>query len=270
MLRQINRLWRILATGLCFVIFGLGGILMATLVFPYIALISSTEEIRRTRAQACICWVFGRFVSIMQVLGVITFSSRGIRELQGGNGEILVANHPSLIDIVLLGSLLRQFDCIVKEALWHNPFLGRVVKAAGFIPNTRGGKLVRACEQRLAKGGKLIVFPEGTRSKPDQEIKLQRGAAQISLRTGYPIRLVHISCSPLTLSKGEKWYQSPAVRPHFAIVVGAVIDPHDILIKYKELPKSARHLTEHIKSEFENSVDRNLNIGNNYTLLTTE
>jgi len=243
---------------------------MATLVFPYIALISSTEEIRRTRAQASICWVFGRFVSIMQVLGAITFSSRGITELQGGKGEILVANHPSLIDIVLLGSLLKQFDCIVKEALWHNPFLGRVVKAAGFIPNARGGKLIHACEQRLAKGGKLIVFPEGTRSKPGQKIKLQRGAAQISLRTGYPIRLIHISCSPPFLTKGEKWYQSPAVRPHFAIVVGGAIDPQQILRKYNELPQAARHLTVCIKSELENSVDRNFNIGNNYTLFTIE
>ena len=270
MLRQLLQLPKVLARGTCFVIFGLGGLLMATLVFPFLALVSSTEEIRRTRIQGCICWVFARFVTIMQYLGILTFSVQGLSELQHGKGEILVANHPSLIDIVLIGALLRQFDCIVKEELWHNPVLRGVVKAAGFIPNTRGEKLVQACERRLAKGGKLVVFPEGTRSRPGKPIELRRGAAQISLRTGFPIRLVHISCSPPTLTKGEKWYHSPAVRSHFGIVVGRVIDPQDFLNKYNELPRAARHLTEHMRTELENCVDRNFNIGNKYTLPTTE
>lgn len=270
MFRQLKRSFKILARGVCFVTFGLGGVLMASFVFPIIGLISPTEETRRARIQACICWVFGRFVSFMQFMGILTFSVQGLDKLQHGKGEILVANHPSLIDIVLIGSLLRQFDCIVKEALWHNPVLRGVVKAAGFIPNTRGESLIRACERRLALGGKLIVFPEGTRSRPGKRIELRRGAAQISLRTGFPIRLIHISCVPPTLTKGEKWYHSPAERSHFGIVVGKAIEPEVFLNKYNVLPLAARHLTEFMRTELENSVDRNFDIGNNYTLPMTE
>jgi 1-acyl-sn-glycerol-3-phosphate acyltransferase len=64
-----------------------------------------------------------------------------------------------------------------------------------------------------------VIFPEGTRTTPGQPLKLQRGAANIAVRGGLDVTPVRISCTPLTLGKGEKWYRVPPTRFHMVIVV---------------------------------------------------
>ncbi len=59
---------------------------------------------------------------------------------------IIVANHPSLIDYVLIASQLPQCDCLVKAAIWENPFMKRIVKAAGYIPNQAPIDLCERCK----------------------------------------------------------------------------------------------------------------------------
>ena len=51
---------------------------------------------------------------------------------------LIVANHPSLLDYVILAAELPVCDCIVKRALWHNVFLGGVVRAADYIQRGSG------------------------------------------------------------------------------------------------------------------------------------
>lgn len=254
MVKRANYYWRIFATGCCFSLFGIGGFIMAMTMFPVVILVSRTPEARRNRIQRSICWVFRRFVGVMQTMGVMTFSAVNPEFLRGARSEILVANHPSLIDVVLLGSLLEQFDCIVKTSLWNNIMLRGAVQSADFIPNTSGPELISACEGRLAKGGRLIIFPEGTRTVPGCPMRSHRGAAHIALRTGTPIRFIHISCCPTTLTKGEKWYHSPAVRPHFNLEVGGTIDPRQFRDKHKEMSLAARNLTRYITNVLDNSI----------------
>jgi len=249
MMARLNRAWRIFSTGICFAIFGIGGIIIALALFPIIGIISGNDAAQRKAVQRTICWVFKRFVSIMQFLGVMELTKIGANSLAGAKGEIIIANHPTLIDVVLIGSMLDEFDCIVKEALWQNPALKGVVSAADFIPNSTGDELIQECMNRLAQGRNLIIFPEGPRSVPGKPMKLLRGAAQIALRSGAPLRLIQITCNPPTLGKNEKWYQSPAVKPEFTINVGETLDPNSFMKKYKDFPPAARHLTNKIKLE---------------------
>ncbi|GAA5215103.1 lysophospholipid acyltransferase family protein [Corallincola platygyrae] len=224
MISAIWRVWRMLATGFCFAFFGLGGLFLALLVFPTIALFSRDQVTRRKRVQAAISRSFRFFIGVMRAFGVMTFSAEDIDKLTTDKGTIVVANHPSLIDVILLGAVMPRFDCIVKQALWHNPLLKGVVNAAGFIPNSAGEEVINTCRERLEEGENLVIFPEGTRTVPGQKIKLQRGAAQIAVRTQAPVRLVNIVCSPTTLTKGEKWYDVPPLRPHFRLKVGELVE----------------------------------------------
>ncbi|MCL4113782.1 UNVERIFIED_CONTAM: hypothetical protein GTU68_003982 [Idotea baltica] len=140
----------------------------------------------------------------MKFTGAIDYRIDGAELLRKDRNCIIVANHPSLIDYVLIASQLPQCDCLVKAAIWENPFMKRIVKAAGYIPNQAPDDLLERCEERFSRGNVLLVFPEGTRTTPGIEPSLQRGAAQIATRTQTDLRVIHITVSPTFLTKEKK------------------------------------------------------------------
>jgi 1-acyl-sn-glycerol-3-phosphate acyltransferase len=91
--------------------------------------------------------------------------------------------------------------------------------------------MLTRCQNSMAAGFPLIVFPEGTRSTPGAEPVFQRGAANIAIRCGVDILPVLITCNPPTLLKGDPWYKIPARKPRFAVEVlspmtaRSVVDP---------------------------------------------
>ena len=70
---------------------------------------------------------------------------------------------------------MPEVDCIVKQALWRNVFLRWPVYWAGYISNATGEGLVAACAAALREDRSLMVFPEGTRTRPGQPLAFQRG-----------------------------------------------------------------------------------------------
>jgi 1-acyl-sn-glycerol-3-phosphate acyltransferase len=152
-------------------------------------------------------------------------------EVDGGDrlrecgGSLVLANHPTLIDVVALVSLMPSTSCVVKEALRDDPFLGGVVRSAGYLSNSDADGLVEDCARDLRAGRPLIVFPEGTRTWPGTPLRFLRGAAYIALRSGAPVLPVLIDCQPSTLTRKEKWYQIPA-RP-FRLRI-KVLDPFPV------------------------------------------
>ena len=107
--------------------------------------------------------------------------------------------------------------------------------------NSLPEKLIDDCAAVLAKGNNLVVFPEGSRTVPGTAVKFQRGAANIALKARAPIRPVTISCEPPTLMKGQKWYEIPASRAVFTIMVGSLIEI-DSFMEDANQAKAARHL----------------------------
>ena len=78
----------------------------------------------------------------MRVLGILTYRVEGAERLREP-GRLIVANHPTLLDVVLLVSQMPEVDCIVKRGLWRNPFLRWPVSWAGYLPNCRGRRAHR-------------------------------------------------------------------------------------------------------------------------------
>jgi 1-acyl-sn-glycerol-3-phosphate acyltransferase len=219
MLEKLSLGWRVLATGLSFVLFGLGGLLLRVLVFPLLSLAVREPGARIRSARAVIRLSFRAFVGLMRLLGVLRYEVRGLQKLDRG-GQLILANHPTLIDTVFLIAFVRNADCIVKGGLWNNPFTGGPVRAAGYICNDRGPELITDCIASLDAGGNLIVFPEGTRTPRSGVVELKRGAANIAVRGTRAVTPVLISCDPPTLGKGEKWWRVPPRPASFRIDVG--------------------------------------------------
>lgn len=216
---QLNYCWRLVATGGCFAVFSLGGFALWTMVFPLITVIPGN---RAERIRWTIHHSFRAFLWLMKVVGIMRMDVEGGEKLRNLRGMLVLANHPTLIDVVALLSLMPSSSCVVKHALWKNPFLGGVVRAAGYISNSDADGLIDACAEDLISGNPLIIFPEGTRSLPEEPLRFQRGAAYIALRSRLPVLPILIDCTPSTLTKSEKWYQIPPRRFHLRI---RVLDP---------------------------------------------
>jgi 1-acyl-sn-glycerol-3-phosphate acyltransferase len=218
LLRKLDFAWRLIGTGLGFVVFLGGGALLAVIAFPSIDLLTPGASRRRERYHALLRWAFRAFVDMLAGLRVIEVEIDDPVALRDSKGVIVVANHPTLIDIVLLSAFIPRAQCIVKRELWDSPFLGRLMRGSGYIPNDLEPEaLVDACRAALADGRSLIIFPEGTRSRPGMPLRFQRGFAHLATLLEADLQLALISCAPPTLAKGEKWWAIPTRRPHFRV-----------------------------------------------------
>jgi 1-acyl-sn-glycerol-3-phosphate acyltransferase len=249
-MERLDYLWRLFGTGLSFSVFGIGGIVLALGVFPLMNACVNDPERRIALAQRTVHRAFRVFVRFMMVMGVIDLVARNVKFLRNDRGALIAANHPSLLDVVLLMSLLDRAQCVVKHQIWNNPFMRGTVTATNYIRNDDDPeKLLADCSRLLAEGNNLIIFPEGSRTVPGQPRNLQRGLVNIAVRSGSPVRLVTITCVPPMLRKNEKWYHIPHRRPLYTVRAHELIDPSDFA---GDSPPSVavRRLSAHIGDRY--------------------
>jgi 1-acyl-sn-glycerol-3-phosphate acyltransferase len=254
MSNRLERLWRQIGAGIAFSLFGIGGLLLTGLVFPAINLIFRDRAQRAAAAQRTVHLTWKIFVWIIVALGIIDFETQGEDLLHEEQGTLIVANHPSLLDVVLIMSMMRRTQCVVKPGVWKNPFMRGVIKAANYIPNLGDPeRTLSDCISALQAGNNLVIFPEGSRTMPGRRRHLERGFANIAIRSGAPIRLVTVSCVPVLMAKGDKWYTSPARRPRYQVCVRDRIDP--AIFTRADIPsRAARNLTAQIARRFEELI----------------
>lgn len=245
---QLNKVWRLIGTGLAFVIFGLGGLILGNLWFALLRLFYKAPDMRRKASQRSISFCFRAFVKSLKFLKIIDYKIEGAEILQQDQGCLLIANHPTILDYVLIGSVLPEMDCVVKEALFHNPFCRTVVRCASYIPNSADPeKLLEACKERLKNGGKFLIFPEGTRTPMHAtELKLQRGAANLAIRCEVPMRVIHICCEPISLNRSMPWYKVPEIKSFFYIKVQQLESITPYLEESIPPSKAVRRLNNHL------------------------
>ena len=217
MSRRLNYLWRIVATGFAFIIFGIGGLLLGLYFIPFIALYRNTPELRALKLRAYISRLFRLFVDSVALVGILEYRIHHIERI--GSGQLIVANHPTLLDVVFLVSFIPNAICVVKESLFHHPCIGFVIRNAHYVSNLDPQSSINAGVAALEHGESVIIFPEGTRSTPGQISRLHRGAAYVALQAKVPMLPIHISCVPSSLTKAEKWYDIPERKMQFDFTV---------------------------------------------------
>ncbi|MDO8861116.1 lysophospholipid acyltransferase family protein [Haliea sp. E1-2-M8] len=208
LIQRVNYLWRLFATALAFSLFGIGGVIVPLISTPVLYLIRGDEERRRLRARRIVHWLFKIYIYMLRFLGILTWTTDGLEKLDR-DGLLVLANHPTLIDVVFLVAFVPDANCIVKGRLLANPAMRGLISQAGYITNDQGGKLIDSADASLKSGGALLVFPEGTRTRPGSPLAFQRGAANVAIRCQVDITPVVIRCHPPTLSKQHKWYHIP-------------------------------------------------------------
>ena len=205
----LNQWWRLFATALGFIIFGLYGLIVLSIIwFSLLRLFVWNKQKRTIIAQYSISISFKVFLWIIKYLGIFNYQFTGIEKLKHDEG------------------------CLIKTA--------------GYILNGESSRILPQCNKILSNKGKILIFPEGTRSIPNNPITLQRGAANIALRCHADIRIIHIHCNPPWLIKQQKWYDIPKRKAVFNITVGEKIKIEDFLDQNTTI--AARKLTRHLAS----------------------
>ncbi|MCU7375039.1 lysophospholipid acyltransferase family protein [Paucibacter sp. O1-1] len=155
-----------------------------------------------------------------------------------------MANHPTLVDVVVLISLMPNAGCIVKQSLWRNPFIRGVLSSVGYIPNRSANLLLQDCKQVLNNATNLVIFPEGTRTLVGNVINpFARGAANIAIRTQSDILPVILRTDVTGLTKQESWYQIPRQTINMSVEIADSVLHHDDEITQGNEAKMARQLT---------------------------
>jgi 1-acyl-sn-glycerol-3-phosphate acyltransferase len=255
MIMKLNYLWRLIGTAVAFTTFSLGGLVLAVFVFPVISLLSSRQETRRRRVQGIVRYGFRAFLQLMQVWGIMRLECINKERLATSSGRLIISNHPTLIDVVVLMSLTPQAQCIIKREVWDHRFFGGVARIAGYIRNDEDPEeLITKCQAAIANGDNIIIFPEGTRTVPGQEVRLRRGFANIAAFTAADMQLVLINCEPATLAKEIPWYNIPDRRFHLRVSVENIV-PISGYLQQHERSIAVRRLTKDLETYFNGESD---------------
>jgi 1-acyl-sn-glycerol-3-phosphate acyltransferase len=252
MVTLAERFWRLIATMLLFVVFGLGGVLAECTILPAIMLFVRDPEARQRRSRNVVRISFRSFLRLMSFLGVCDFEidAQTEEKFRQVRGTLIVGKHPTLIDVLVLLGQVEQANCIVKHTLRRNPFVFLGIRAANYISNHDVGELMSASADALCRGESLIVFPEATRTVPGRPLRLQRGAANIALRANATIQVLHIDCDPVFLSREVPWWRIPPRKPCFTVRAGVSLRAGDFLRSGESRTFAARRLTSVLTTAF--------------------
>jgi 1-acyl-sn-glycerol-3-phosphate acyltransferase len=117
----------------------------------------------------------------------------GLDRLDGLQAGILIANHASYLDpIVLMAAIPVQFRFVAKRALGGYPLIGIVIRKAQHLTIEKAGlgdRLAGAdeVEHRLRQGERLMIFPEGTFVRAPGLLPFRLGAFRAAVDAGRPI-----------------------------------------------------------------------------------
>ena len=117
---------------------------------------------------------------------------RGRARLPWRGPAVIVANHLSMVDILVLYGLYRPFKWVSKESLFRVPFLGWNMVLNGYVPLRRGAsesirRMYARCRELLATGAPVLLFPEGTRSATGALQPFKDGAFRLAVQAGVPV-----------------------------------------------------------------------------------
>ena len=120
-------------------------------------------------------------------------------QLRSIRSSIIVCNHLSYLDPILLISLFSMQKTIVKGVFFKVPIFGSVLKFSGYIPASKNGAIsswmidkIEDMQNYLDSGGNLFIFPEGTRSRNNRIGDFHEGAFKLAKRFKAPIRVLYL------------------------------------------------------------------------------
>jgi 1-acyl-sn-glycerol-3-phosphate acyltransferase len=216
-------LW--LAQLLMLVVLGLisvGWNLAAFVLYPLLP-----RAVGRRIGRQAIAAGYGWYWRFALLTGMLELHADALDALRDEPGLIVVANHPSMLDALMLVARLPKSACVMKASLVRNPLLGPGARLARYIRNDTPRGLIRLAVQDLKEGGQLVLFPEGTRTTRWPVNGFRPGFTLISKLSGAPIQTVFIETESPYLGKGWPLWKLPPLPIRFDVRLGKRFEPPD-------------------------------------------
>jgi len=175
----------------------------------------------------------------------------GREKLRSQPARVLVSNHLSLLDILVLFRLFSHFKWVSKIENFRVPCVGWNMTLNGYIELKRGNpasvvRMMTECEKTLREGSSIMMFPEGTRSSTGRIRAFKTGAFELALRARCPVQpLVIQGTSDALPKRGFVLHGRHAIR----ITVLDPIPPES----FEDL--SAEELTERVRARIAETLD---------------
>ncbi|WP_076997148.1 lysophospholipid acyltransferase family protein [Variovorax sp. KK3] len=199
----------------------------------------------RAIGRAAIAWSYRTFWAAASAVGMMRIDASCLDALRHERGLIIVANHPTMLDALLLVARLPRSACIMKADLMRNIFLGAGARLARYIRNDSARTMVRLAVEDLKDGGQLVIFPEGTRTVTPPLNAFRPGVTLIAKLAQAPIQTVFIDTDSPYLSKGWPLWRVPPLPIVFTLRLGRRFAPQqDSNALLAEIEQYFRHPME--------------------------
>ncbi len=171
----------------------------------------------RKQARVVVPFIIGFIVFILRTIVGIRYEVRGQKYLQSGP-VIVASKHQSAWDTMIYLFIIPDVAIVLKDELAKIPIYGHFIRKLGMLPirRTSGTQAIRqligSVNETLEQDRKVLIFPEGTRSKPGDQIKYQRGIAMIYKQSG-------TSVVPVALNSGLYWGKRKFLRYPGTIII---------------------------------------------------
>lgn len=167
---------------------------------------------------------FRGYVGILTHVCACRFDLTELDRLRSAGPMIVAANHPSLLDAVLLISRLPNAICIMKSSLMRNPLLGSASRLAGYVRNDGALPMIALSRDALMQGAQLVMFPEGSRTLHFPLDPFAPSLGLIARRSGVPVQAVFLEFSTPYLGKGWPMWRRPSLPLHCRARLGQRFD----------------------------------------------
>jgi 1-acyl-sn-glycerol-3-phosphate acyltransferase len=198
--------------------------------FPVLIFITFITKNRETRSQKLNYYYYLGFFRGLNALtpGLRIEISKSVKKIRS---SIVISNHRSYLDPILLVSIFPRQKSIVKGIFFKIPFISWGMKSGGYIPFTPGKSYndyliekLKNIPDFIQSGGNLFIFPEGRRSRDGRIGRLQKGAFSIAVKYKIPIEVIYIENTSRLLAPG-KFFINTCIRNTISVEKIGTIDP---------------------------------------------
>lgn len=235
-------------------VFGVGAVILAVFVFPFIRLFTLRRKDFGVVARAYVSHTFRVFLGFLNLLHVSIRKVENEDDYRNIHSKIIIANHPSLLDFVYIMSLVPNSTCIVRGGLTKTPLRG-VIKQAYITNTTTFEDMCVECKKLTDMGCNVIIFPEGTRTPRHGKNNYKKGAARIALYCGCDVQPIFIGGSDkYGLGKHDPLWSYNHVEPYLYDFKKLPVISID---EYKDLsePIAAKRLTDKMEQVLNSAGD---------------
>ncbi|MBK1854922.1 1-acyl-sn-glycerol-3-phosphate acyltransferase [Verrucomicrobiaceae bacterium 5K15] len=201
---------------------------LAVYLLSTLTVLFMKPEAHRNLGHRTLGCLFRGFFHGLVWMGAIRIEDDELEPVAEMAGPLIIAsNHPSLWDAPLLIRKLVTVSCIMKAEITNNPILYGGTRFAGFLPNRPKLDMVRAATGYLKSGGRLLLFPEGTRTRDESRRvnKFRPGLALMAKTAKCPILPVFLKMNSGYMQKGWPIWKMPPLPIVCRVEVGELIHP---------------------------------------------